>query len=90
MIWALKLTVVSAKALRLCSQFVEGWYSVTPECIAQHIAKRCACDVIVDAFCGIGGNTIQFARTCAHVIAMDIDPNKVALHCKNLVTISSD
>jgi len=44
----------------------EGWYSVTPESIAAHIAQRCACDVIVDAFCGIGGNSIQFAMTCNH------------------------
>jgi trimethylguanosine synthase len=26
---------------------------VTPEKIAEHIAKRCACDTIVDAFCGV-------------------------------------
>jgi len=44
--------------------FKEGWFSVTPEKIARHIAKRCRCDVIVDAFCGVGGNTIQFAFTC--------------------------
>lgn len=43
---------------------VEGWFSVTPEKIARHIAKRCRCNVIVDAFCGVGGNTIQFAFTC--------------------------
>ena len=46
----------------------EGWYSVTPESIAVHIAERCRCDVIIDAFCGVGGNTIQFAMTCNHVI----------------------
>ncbi len=44
--------------------YIEGWFSVTPEKIARHIAKRCRCDVIVDAFCGVGGNTIQFAFTC--------------------------
>lgn len=42
----------------------EGWFSVTPEKIAEHIAERCRCDVIVDAFCGVGGNAIQFAFTC--------------------------
>lgn len=41
-----------------------GWFSVTPQPIAQHIAERCRCDVIVDAFCGIGGNAIEFAKTC--------------------------
>ena len=37
----------------------ESWFSVTPEAIASHIAERCQCDIIVDAFCGVGGNTIQ-------------------------------
>jgi len=41
-----------------------GWFSITPHPIAAHIAERCRCDVIVDAFCGVGGNTIEFARTC--------------------------
>ncbi|XP_065828104.1 uncharacterized protein [Oscarella lobularis] len=56
----------------------EGWFSVTPEVIAKHIAERCRCDVIVDAFCGVGGNAIQFALTCERVIAIDIDPVKIA------------
>uniref|UniRef100_T1JFH1 Trimethylguanosine synthase n=1 Tax=Strigamia maritima TaxID=126957 RepID=T1JFH1_STRMM len=55
----------------------ESWFSTTPEKIAAHIAHRCACDVIVDAFCGVGGNTIQFALTCKRVIAVDIDPSKI-------------
>ncbi|KAF9434899.1 Trimethylguanosine synthase [Entomortierella beljakovae] len=58
---------------------LEGWYSVTPEKIATHIAQRCASDVIIDAFCGVGGNAIQFALTCHRVIAIDIDP--VRLMC---------
>ena len=55
----------------------EGWYSVTPESIAMHIAERCRCDVIIDAFCGVGGNTIQFAMVCSHVIAIDIDAQRI-------------
>uniref|UniRef100_H2ZN24 Trimethylguanosine synthase n=1 Tax=Ciona savignyi TaxID=51511 RepID=H2ZN24_CIOSA len=55
----------------------ESWYSVTPEKIAEHIAERCRCDIIVDAFCGSGGNSIQFAFTCERVIAIDIDPVKL-------------
>lgn len=47
----------------------ESWFSVTPERIAEHIARRCCqqqstfCegDVVIDAFCGAGGNAIQFA-----------------------------
>ncbi|KAH9472098.1 hypothetical protein Pst134EA_002724 [Puccinia striiformis f. sp. tritici] len=56
---------------RLFSRFDEGikmdkqsWYSVTPELIAQQIAARSKCKLIVDGFCGAGGNTIQFAMTC--------------------------
>ncbi|KAL0076298.1 RNA cap guanine-N2 methyltransferase-domain-containing protein [Phycomyces blakesleeanus] len=57
----------------------EGWYSVTPEKIAIVTAERCRADVIIDAFCGCGGNSIQFAFTCERVIAIDLDP--VKLHC---------
>ena len=33
--------------------------------------------VCLDAFCGVGGNAIQFAKTCNKVIAIDIDPIKI-------------
>ncbi|KFV20563.1 Trimethylguanosine synthase, partial [Tauraco erythrolophus] len=63
-----------AQRYRLFSRFDEGikldregWFSVTPEKIAEHIAVRVSqsfnCDVVVDAFCGVGGNAIQFALT---------------------------
>ncbi|KAK7075232.1 Trimethylguanosine synthase [Halocaridina rubra] len=57
----------------------ESWYSVTPELIAAHHAYRCQCNVVVDAFCGSGGNSIQLAITCKRVIAIDRDPTKIAL-----------
>ncbi|XP_018792113.1 PREDICTED: trimethylguanosine synthase [Bactrocera latifrons] len=57
----------------------ESWFSVTPEKIAAHLAERLSCDVILDAFCGCGGNAIQFARTCKRVIAIDIDPVKISM-----------
>ncbi|KAI5694689.1 hypothetical protein M8J75_003314 [Diaphorina citri] len=58
----------------------ESWYSVTPEKVAQHIASRCkASDVVIDGFCGCGGNTIQFAAICQKVISIDIDPAKLRL-----------
>ncbi|WAR55892.1 hypothetical protein PtB15_6B636 [Puccinia triticina] len=75
-----------AQRKRLFSRFDEGikmdresWYSVTPEAIAQQIAARAKCKLLVDGFCGAGGNTIQFALTCDQVIAIDIDPNKIRL-----------
>ena len=33
--------------------------------------------VCLDAFCGVGGNAIQFAKTCNKVVAIDIDPIKI-------------
>ncbi|XP_037732353.1 trimethylguanosine synthase [Drosophila subpulchrella] len=57
----------------------ESWFSVTPEKIAKQTARRLACDIIVDAFCGCGGNAIQFANTCGRVIAIDIDAEKLAM-----------
>ncbi|KAH6922840.1 hypothetical protein HPB50_019842 [Hyalomma asiaticum] len=75
---------------RLFSRYDEGiqmdeesWFSVTPENIAKHIAKRCKADVVIDGFCGAGGNSIQFALEGCHVIAVDIDPAKVELARNN-------
>ncbi|KAB1256435.1 Trimethylguanosine synthase [Camelus dromedarius] len=70
------------------SSEVKGWFSVTPEKIAKHIAGRVSqaftCGgVVVDAFCGVGGNTIQFALTGKRVIAIDIDPVKIDLARNN-------
>ncbi|KAG9478811.1 hypothetical protein GDO78_012461 [Eleutherodactylus coqui] len=83
-----------AQRYRLFSRFdegikldEEGWFSVTPEKIAEHIAYRvrqCISGaVVVDAFCGVGGNAIQFALAGMHVIAVDIDPVKLDLAYNN-------
>ncbi|XP_072525316.1 trimethylguanosine synthase isoform X2 [Salminus brasiliensis] len=79
-----------AQRYRLFSRFDEGvkldhegWFSVTPEKIAEHIAQRVretpGLQLIVDAFCGVGGNAIQFALTGKRVMAIDIDPVRLAL-----------
>ena len=89
----------------------EGWFSVTPELIATHIAKRIwnslmqpqiplhskkkrskrknihsathnNAGLLLDAFCGPGGNSIQFALAAPPggvVFAIDIDPAKVEM-----------
>ncbi|XP_025406861.1 trimethylguanosine synthase-like [Sipha flava] len=75
----------------LFSRFDEGimldeasMYSVCPEVLAQHIAKRCTSfGTVLDPFCGAGGNVIQLALICDHVIAIDLDPKKIALAKKN-------
>jgi trimethylguanosine synthase len=68
----------------------EGWFSVTPEEISQHIAWRMSClrkpgkpFVLVDAFCGVGGNTIQLAQVCDLVIAIEKDPTRIAMAKNN-------
>ena len=63
----------------------ESWFSVTPERLAAHIAARtCTARrglLVVDPFCGCGGNVIQqaLADPTGAVLAIDIDPNKVGI-----------
>ena len=63
-----------------------GWYSVTPEAIARHIAARIAGSLgrpftVVDAFAGLGGNTIAFALQplCERVVAVELDVQRLQL-----------
>lgn len=71
----------------------QGWFSVTPEQIANHVAHRLYEElqisqqhcpppqrpyVILDAFCGCGGNAIAFAQLDnVQVIAVDVDRSKL-------------
>ncbi|KTW26450.1 hypothetical protein T552_02929 [Pneumocystis carinii B80] len=61
----------------------ESWYSVTPEPlgrqIATHLSKMHDRNfVVIDGFCGAGGNAIQFALIDKiAVIAIDDDPIKL-------------
>ncbi|WVR08109.1 hypothetical protein IAU60_005155 [Kwoniella sp. DSM 27419] len=64
-----------------------GWFSITPQPIAAHIAERTACDLAIDAFCGVGGNTIEFAKTCERVIAMDNDISRLKLARHNALQL---
>jgi trimethylguanosine synthase len=68
-----------------------GWSVTTHEKIAKKIAKICPASVVIDAFCGVGGNSIQFARKYK-VIAVDIDKEKVecAEHNANIYAVSDN
>nr|XP_046264693.1 trimethylguanosine synthase isoform X2 [Scatophagus argus] len=80
-----------AQRYRLFSRFDEGikldregWFSVTPERIAEHIALRVErgfsdSQLVIDAFCGVGGNAIQFALTGKRVLAIDINRKRLDL-----------
>jgi trimethylguanosine synthase len=71
----------------------EGWFSVTPEIIADHVAD-CVGElanssafreqhgiVVLDAFCGCGGNAIAFGKLPSDkislVVCVDIDRSKL-------------
>ena len=91
----------------------QGWYSVTPEIIADHVARRVAelvtthvipheADsdgkgiVILDAFCGCGGNSIAFGKIPSNIISkvvcVDTDRTKLlkAAHNASLYNIPKD
>eukprot|EP01006_Ploeotia_vitrea_P031452 TRINITY_DN63784_c0_g1_i1.p1 TRINITY_DN63784_c0_g1~~TRINITY_DN63784_c0_g1_i1.p1 ORF type:complete len:197 (+),score=18.71 TRINITY_DN63784_c0_g1_i1:38-592(+) len=80
---------------RMFSRFDEGirldresWFSVTPEAIALHTARRTKqlcpnARVILDAFSGAGGNAIAFAQYFDRVISFDLDLNKIKLSQNN-------
>ncbi|XP_015693476.1 trimethylguanosine synthase-like [Oryza brachyantha] len=62
----------------------EGWYSATPEAIAATQAARAPPgSLVLDAFAGVGGNSIQFAARGCYVVAVEIDPRKVELAAHN-------
>ncbi|KAF0756403.1 trimethylguanosine synthase-like [Aphis craccivora] len=54
-------------------------FDMCPEVLSYHIAKRCRNNIVLDPFCGAGGNIIQLAMICKKVIAVDIEPNKIRM-----------
>ena len=79
-----------------CQLDPEAWYSVTPEAIARHVAdqivSRCTEKstmgaVVLDAFGGVGGNTVAMALHTGikQVICVDTNPERLsmaAFNCK--------
>lgn len=62
----------------------EGWYSVTPEVIAAHIAKRFVEKLgpnalVIDAMAGVGGNSIQFALHFPIAFGIDLSLERLLL-----------
>lgn len=111
--WAQRRRLFSLfdRGIQLDSQ---GWYSVTPEIIADHVAQRVATlasspefkqsasghdgkgVIILDAFCGCGGNSIAFGKLPSDVVSMvvcvDTDRSKLlmAAHNASLYDIPRD
>lgn len=68
----------------------EGWFSVTPEQIADHVAYHLAelthphTLILLDAFGGCGGNSIAFAKhPNIMVVSVDVDRNKLRMAAHN-------
>lgn len=61
----------------------EGFRMSTPPEIASYIAERVGGGVIADMGCGIGVQTIYFARRSERVIAVDMDPGRLEICRKN-------
>lgn len=103
-----------AQRRRLFSKFdmgiqldAEGWFSVTPEVIADHVAQRVGSlatsaafrrglpgnlpesqgIIVMDAFCGCGGNSIAFGKLpydqVAMVVCIDLDRTKLRKAAQN-------
>mmetsp|Transcript_2839 Transcript_2839/g.7793 ORF Transcript_2839/g.7793 Transcript_2839/m.7793 type:complete len:554 (-) Transcript_2839:169-1830(-) len=111
-----------AQRRRLFSRFdqgiqldAEGWYSVTPEIIADHVAERVSSlvsssaafqsyviggesdgIVLLDGFCGCGGNAIAFGKLPSNIVSkivcVDTDRSKLlkAAHNASLYGIPKD
>lgn len=52
--------------------------------VAKYRAKRLACDLLAEIGCSIGSQTIEFAKTCKKVIAIDVDERKIRYARENL------
>lgn len=61
----------------------DGIRFATPKIVAQYRAKRLKCSTLADISCGIGGQTIFFAKECDFVYAVEIDPKKIEYARKN-------
>jgi trimethylguanosine synthase len=60
-----------------------GLFSVKPERFALEIGQLLSGAVVLDAFCGIGGSAIGFARCGKRVIAVDIDRDRLSMAKRN-------
>ena len=67
---------------------------MTPELLADQIAVRCAEGrrggwVVIDPFCGVGGNALAFARAgAARVLASDVCGEKLPIWLTDLAVWS--
>lgn len=61
----------------------EGLFSLTPQKVALEIADNTTGNIIVDAFCGVGGSAIGFAFKGKRVIAIDNSSDRLSMAKNN-------
>jgi len=61
----------------------EGLFSLTPGKVALQIADKTSGNLIVDAFCGVGGSAIGFALKGKSVIAIDNSSDRLSMAKNN-------
>lgn len=61
----------------------EGSYSLTPRDLALRQAALLPGPLVIDAFCGCGGNAIALALAGRRVVAVERDPQRLALARRN-------
>jgi trimethylguanosine synthase len=65
----------------------EAWYGVSQELVASKIAHHVAVmtpgskSILIDAFCGVGGNTIAFALSGRWKRVYGIEKDAATLEC---------
>ena len=69
---------------------VEGLYSMDLQEVASGIAQRIHLPHVLDAFCGVGGAAIAFARAGKRVTAIEIDSERLAMSKHNARLFSVD
>lgn len=66
--WGLNEGIRMAKGLAFADLLIwnnlESWWGVTAEEVAREQVEISASDVVVDAYAGESGNTIQFVKEC--------------------------
>ena len=61
----------------------EGLFSLTPRKVALEIADNTPGNLIIDAFCGVGGSAIGFALSGKNVIAIDNSSHRLSMAKNN-------
>ncbi len=71
---------------------VEGRHFVTPEAIAIRQAGCVAAlgSSVLDGFCGVGGNAMHLARAGLRVVAVEANPQRLALAKRNAAAFGVD